>query len=352
MRIFARKRKEIMNRRIVLIVLAALTLIATGCANTPQAAEEPASPAIHIAIKGAPESAVLVGEKFTLNAEIWSEDTDAEPVLWSSSNPAVAKVNAKGRVLAIGGGECEISATAGKAFGKVTISVTERDPANDEMGHVGSGKTDVGRNNGDVLFSIGSTRLVGYLFYQGGNNSMTYYDNGTFKADWNATNDFIASVGYDYGSSVNYQDMQYDCYFRHSKTGTAGGYNYIGIHGWTLDPLVEFFIIDDWFVKSSSLFGQKMGEFTIDGDNYEIYKNQKYQSPSILGELATYSQYFSVRNTARQSGHINISAHFNKWESLEMPMGDNMRQLMYYIEVGGGSGSVDCTYLFMSDGQF
>jgi hypothetical protein len=32
-------------------------------------------------------------------------------------------------------------------------------------------------------------------------------------------------------------------------------------------------------------------------------------------------------------------------------MGDEMRQLMYYIEVGGGTGSLDCTYFFMSDGK-
>ena len=350
MRIFVGKRKVIMNRRLVLIVLAALALTATGCANKPQADDE--SAAINIAIKGAPESAVLVGEKISLNVEITPAYNDAGTVVWSSSDPAVAKVNANGRVLATGGGKCEISATAGKASDKVVISVNDRNPANDEMGHVGNGKTTHGQNNGDVLFQIGGTRWMGYLFYQGGSNSITYYGNGTFKAEWNGTNDYIASVGYDYGSSVKYQDMQYDCYFRHSKTGSAGGYNYIGIHGWTLEPLVEFFIVDDWFAKpGSNLLGQKMGEFTVDGDNYEIYKTQRVQSPSILGSLATFPQYYSVRNTARQSGHIDVSAHFKKWESLGMGMGEDMRQLMYYIEVGGGSGSLDCTYFFMSDGQ-
>ena len=33
-----------------------------------------------------------------------------------------------------------------------------------------------------------------------------------------------------------------------------------------------------------------------------------------------------------------------------MRMG-KMYELMYYIEAGGGTGSLDCTYFFMSDGR-
>ena len=350
MRIFAGKRRVIMNRRIVLIVLAVLTLIATGCSKKHLDADEPK--VISIAIKGAPESAVLVGEKFSLTAEITPEDIDAGIVVWSSSDPAVAKVNANGRVLATGGGECEISATAGKASDKVAISVKDRDPARDEMGHVGSGKTDQGRNNNTDTFSLDNTGWSGKIWYQGGNNSVTYYDNGTFKASWNGTNNYIMGLGYFYDkdSDVDPADMQYDCYFKHSKSGSAGSYSYIGIHGWTMDPLVEFYIVDDWYTKpGANLLGQRKGEFTVDGDKYEIYQNQRIAQPSIDG-TQSFHQYFSVRTSARQSGHIDVSAHFKKFESLGMRMG-KMYEVMYYIEAGGGSGSLDCTYFFMSDGR-
>lgn len=331
--------------------MAAMTLVATSCNKKDQPAGESESAVISIAIKGAPESAVLVGEKFALNVEITPEDTDARTVVWSSSDPAVAKVNANGYVLATGSGKCEISAKAGRASDKVAVSVNDRAPSKDEMGHVGNGKTVLGMNNGEVYFTVGSD-WSGYLFYQGGNNQLTHYNNGTFKAEWNGTNDYVASVGYDYGSPVKYQDMQYDCYFRHSKKGSAGGYSILGIRGWTLEPLVEFFIVDDWFVEpGTSLLGQKKGEFVVDGDTYEIYQNTRVMQPSILGTTATFSQYFSVRTAARQSGHIDISAHFKKWDSLGMKMGVDMRQLMYYIEVGGGTGSLDCTYFFLSDGK-
>lgn len=340
-----------MSKRIVLIVLATLTLIATGCKKGEKQPASDDSAKISITVTGAPESAVLVGEIFPLNVEITPKDAEVETVVWSSSNPAVAKVNAGGNVLATGKGTCEISATVGKASGKVAVSVDDRDPVKDEMGHTGNGKTLTGMNNNEVYFPISGTRWTGNLWYQGGNNSMTYYNNGTFKADWSATNNLVASIGYDYGNPVKWQDMDFDCYFKHSKTGTAGGYSFIGIHGWTLNPLVEFYIVDDWFSKPGpQLLGQKKGEFVVDGDSYDIYQNKRVNAPSISGEK-TFSQFYSVRSTARPSGHIDISAHFKEWESLGMKMGDDMRQLMYYLEVGGGSGSMDCTYLYMCDGQ-
>ena len=344
-----------MKSRFVLAVWAVLTLIATGCNNksNPEGGSKEEPAAIVFSIKGAPESAVLVGEKFSLSVESLSDEVDAAAAVWSSSAPAVAKVNDKGRVLATGKGTCDIVATIGTVSQKVSVSVNDRGPATDEMGHVGSGKTDRGRDNNSVTFNVGNTGWRGEIWFQGGNNSMTYYDNGTFKATWNGTNDCIMDLGYYYGlsSNVDPKDMQYDCYFRHSKTGSGGGYNYIGLYGWTVEPLVEFYIVDDWFTKpGANLLGQKQGEFTVDGDIYEIYMNQRVNVPSIIG-LQTFPQYFSVRTTARQSGHINASAHFDKFESLGMQLG-KMYELTYFFEVGGGSGSLDCTYLFMSDGKF
>jgi len=65
---------------------------------------------------------------------------------------------------------------------KVSVSVKDRDPAKDEMGHQGAEKKIFGQNNNSTIFSIGNTGWTGFLWYQGGNNSMTYYGNGTFKA--------------------------------------------------------------------------------------------------------------------------------------------------------------------------
>jgi hypothetical protein len=57
---------------------------------------------------------------------------------------------------------------------------------------------------------------------------------------------------------------------------------------------------------------------------------------------ATFVQFFSVRQTARQCGHISISQHFAEWASLGLTLG-NMEEARMLVEVGGGSGTIDFT---------
>ena len=222
------------------------------------------------------------------------------------------------------------------------------DACKDQMGHEGSSKTTQGQNNSSVTGNIGSTGYHYEIWYQGGNNSMTYYDNGTYKASWSGTNDFLARVGFKYNEDKTYEEVgPLDAYFNWKKDGSAGGYNYIGIYGWTVDPLVEYYIVDDWYNKPGAYLGQKKGEFQVDGDTYEIYQNTRNQQPSIKG-TSTFPQYFSVRRSARSCGHIDITAHFKKWESLGMKMG-KMYEAKVLVEAGGGSGSFDVTYFKMTD---
>ena len=223
------------------------------------------------------------------------------------------------------------------------------DACKDKMGHEGQSKTDNGRNNSSSTGNIGSTGYHYEIWYQGGNNSMTYYDNGTYTAKWSGTNDFLARVGFKYNEDKTYDQVgPIDAYYKWSHQGSAGGYNYIGIYGWTVDPLVEYYIVDDWFNKpGANLLGQRKGEFTVDGDTYEIYQNTRYNAPSIKGDQ-TFPQYFSVRKSARQCGHIDITAHFKKWESIGMRMG-KMYEAKVLVEAGGGTGSFDVTYFKMFD---
>jgi len=232
--------------------------------------------------------------------------------------------------------------------GSSTVSGTI-DACKDQMGHEGNGKTDRGRDNSSVTGNVGSTPYHYEIWYQGGNNSMTYYDNGTYKASWSGTNDFLARVGFKYDEKQTYEQVgPIDAYFKWSKQGSAGGYNYIGIYGWTVDPLVEYYIVDDWFNKpGANLLGQRKGEFTVDGDTYEIWQNTRVNKPSIKGDQ-TFPQFFSVRKSARSCGHIDITAHFKKWESLGMKMG-KMYEAKVLVEAGGGTGSFDVTYFKMTD---
>ena len=236
------------------------------------------------------------------------------------------------------------------AFGLAT-SAFAVDACKDQMGHEGSGKVDNGRDNQSATGKVGNSPYHYEIWYQGGNNSMTSYDNGTFTAKWSGTNDFLARVGFKYNEDKSHEDLgPIDAYFNWKKSGNAGGYNYIGIYGWTVDPLVEYYIVDDWFSEPGpNLLGQKKGEFTVNGATYEIYQNQRNNAPSIKGN-ATFPQYFSKRKGARSCGHIDITAHFKKWESLGMKMG-KMYEAKVLVEAGGGTGSFDVTYFKMTDAK-
>ena len=232
--------------------------------------------------------------------------------------------------------------------GSSTVSGTI-DACKDQMGHEGKETRTQGQNNSSVTGNVGSSPYHYEIWYQGGNNSMTYYDNGTYKASWSNTGDFLARVGFKYDEKQTYEQVgPIDAYFNWKKQGSAGGYNYIGIYGWTVDPLVEYYIVDDWFNKpGANLLGQRKGEFTVDGDTYEIWQNTRVNKPSIKGDQ-TFPQFFSVRKSARSCGHIDITAHFKKWESLGMKMG-KMYEAKVLVEAGGGTGSFDVTYFKMTD---
>ena len=235
------------------------------------------------------------------------------------------------------------------AMGLVSSAYADIDACKDNMGHEGQEKTDRGRDGSSATGNIGTTGYHYEIWYQGGSNSMTYYENGTYKASWSGTNDFLARIGFKYNEDKTYEELgPIDAYFKWNKSGNAGGYNYIGIYGWTVDPLVEYYIVDDWFSEPGpNLLGTKKGEFTVDGATYEIYQNTRYNAPSIKNNQ-TFPQYFSKRKGARQCGHIDITAHFKKWEEIGMKMG-KMYEAKVLVEAGGGSGSFDVTYFKMTD---
>ena len=65
----------------------------------------------------------------------------------------------------------------------LATSAFAADACNDNMGHSGNG-TQV---SGNRVGSIGGTPWGFEQWYQGGNASMTYYSNGTFKANWSGS---------------------------------------------------------------------------------------------------------------------------------------------------------------------
>jgi hypothetical protein len=172
-----------------------------------------------------------------------------------------------------------------------------------------------------------------------------------FKATWNNSNDFLARMGFQWNETKTfdqYGDITAD--FAYTKTGTGGGYSYMGIYGWSNNPLVEFYIVDDWFGTGSAptAGGALKDTFTVDGAKYKVYTHTQVNQPSIHGNT-TFQQIFSVRQTARQCGRISVTEHFKKWKALGLELG-KMYEAKLLVEVGGGSGSIDYSVGNMASG--
>jgi len=172
-----------------------------------------------------------------------------------------------------------------------------------------------------------------------------------FKATWSNAGDFLARMGFQWNETKTFDQYgTVSADYAYTKTGTAGGYSFIGIYGWSNNPLIEYYIVDDWFGTGSAPTGggTLKGTFSVDSGTYKVYTHQQVNQPSIHG-TTTFMQYFSIRQTARQCGHISLSEHWKEWKTLGMDLG-KMYEAKLLIEAGGGSGSIDYSVGNMTTG--
>jgi hypothetical protein len=131
--------------------------------------------------------------------------------------------------------------------------------------------------------------------------------------------------------------------FSYTKTGSGGGFSYIGIYGWSNNPCVEYYIIEDSFnnFPFNAYNATQKGTATIDGESYKLFQNSTTGTGgSRCTGVSSWSQYWSIRQSARQCGTVSINQHFDAWKAAGMPLG-NMLEAKILVEVGGGSGSID-----------
>ena len=133
-----------------------------------------------------------------------------------------------------------------------------------------------------------------------------------------------------------------DYKFRTKGGGFGTPYFLVGIQGNTTEPKTEFYIVDYWIIRDTadtSAFGTRMGEFTVDGDTYDIWQNTANNYLSAQGDIS-YKRYYSIRRTVRDSGHIDITAHFKKWEELGLKVG-KITDVMALVEASKGEGYIN-----------
>jgi endo-1,4-beta-xylanase len=182
-----------------------------------------------------------------------------------------------------------------------------------------------------------------------GTGCMTVYGvDAKFSATWTGADDFLARIGLSFDhTKTPAQIGTISADFAETKTG-GDGLVYVGIYGWTDAPLREYYILDDWGstkpagVASDGTPRDSVGTITVDGGTYDVWKKTRTNKPAITGDNKTFDQYFSIRQTPRQCGHISISEHFSKWIGLGLQLG-KLYEAKILLEAQDSSGSIDFT---------
>ena len=198
---------------------------------------------------------------------------------------------------------------------------------------------------------VGSIGGINYeLWADSGSNSATFYSDGSFTCSFRNAKDYLCRTGLSFDSTKKHNQIGHMyADFKLIKQNILNvDYSFVGVYGWSRNPLIEYYIVDNWlspYRPGDWVGNKKRGDFVIDGAVYTVYENSRY-GPSIDGNTQ-FTQYFSIRQTPRDCGTIDITAHFQQWEKLGMMMG-NLHEAKILGEAGsngyGTSGTADFPY--------
>jgi endo-1,4-beta-xylanase len=216
----------------------------------------------------------------------------------------------------------------------------------------GNGGTDYCTNTRGLLDSGYSYEL--WAAGQASSGCMTVYgEDANYSASWTNASDFLVRAGLVFDRTQTPEQVgtisaEFAETFTEVPVQGATSKIYVALYGWTVEPLMEYYIIDDYGdfvpgpVNSDGSPRMNYGTITADGGTYDIWAMPVMDRPAITGDNMDFTQIFSVRQVRRKCGHISVSEHFTKWESVGLPIG-KLEDAMFLMEAQNNSGTIDVT---------
>lgn len=167
-----------------------------------------------------------------------------------------------------------------------------------------------------------------------GETTMILKEDGKFSCSWNNIGNVLFRIGKRLNSTQTYKEIgkiKVNFEFDYISNGSA----HYGIYGWAQNPLIEYYIVEDYTGPLPS--SPKIGTFHVDGSNYDIYK---INFNSFDAE--TFMQLWSIRNKKRKKGTVSVTEHFKTWERYGYKLG-KIYEVTFCVEGYKGFGDVNVT---------
>ena len=146
-----------------------------------------------------------------------------------------------------------------------------------------------------------------------GQTTMIVKEDGKFSCSWENIGDTLFRIGKRWNSTKTYKEIgniKVNFEFDYESKGTT----YLSIYGWTKEPLIEYYILENWEGQLPST--TSFGTISVDGGTYDMYKVTFSQFDS-----ETITQLWSIRNEKRKSGKVSVNKHFETWEKYGFKLG-------------------------------
>ncbi len=195
---------------------------------------------------------------------------------------------------------------------------------------------------GEPLTSNGMGLHEGYNYelwmdVGGGEGSMTLNEGGAYSCQWTDAQNVLFRTGKKFDSTQTHDELG-EISLEYGAEYFPNGNSYLCVYGWSVDPLVEFYVVESWGSWRPP-GAESKGTIEVDGGTYDVYETTRFNQPSIQG-TQTFQQYWSVRTERKTEGTVSVSEHIKVWENMGMTLG-NIYEVALCVEGYQSSGVAD-----------